>query len=175
MSNSNKNDTLSGERRKRFLENLIKEAIINVLAEQQQQPPPADVATQEPVPDMAPPADAPQEPQDGNAAKAPAEFTVDDMIERLNTVRGGRSFTDPEVYGQLISWFKKLNDDQKAVLQNFLIEIGQIVVNLPQKNPDEQPADQTIAPAPPPPPPAAPQAAPTPQTPPVPAVQNPGM
>lgn len=180
-NNNNLRGAVDAERRKRFLENLIKEAIINVLAEQQapdaavaQAAPPSDA----PAPDagLAPePSQAPE--QDPNAAKPPAEFTVDDMIERLNTVRGGRSFTDPEVYGQLITWFKKLNDDQKAVLQNFLIEIGQIVVNLPSKKPEETQAPAASAPppapaaAPPAPPPAA---APAPEAPPVAAAQTPG-
>lgn len=171
-SNTKPESTLAVERRKRFLENLIKEAIVNVLAEQAQDP---MAAAPPPAPAPAPvadPAPAPAEgsAEDGNAAKAPSEFTVDDMVERLNTVRGGRSFTDPEVYGQLISWFKKLNDDQKAVLQNFLIEIGKIVVNIPTQSTDQQAADPT-APAPAPP---APQvAAPPAETPPVAAGQAP--
>lgn len=183
MANNNNNlrSTVESERRKRFLENLIKEAIINVLVEQQapEPLPPSDMAPTAPAPTdaaAAPSLDAPPE-QDANAAKTPAEFNVDDMIERLNTVRGGRSFTDPEVYGQLITWFKKLNDDQKAVLQNFLIEIGQIVVNLPSKQPGQEQASAAApppSPAPAPPAPAAP-AAPAPGAPPVPAVQNPGM
>jgi hypothetical protein len=160
MSKHKETMSLEAERRKRYLENLIKEAIVNVLAEQAQEAPAPPADPNAPALPPAPPATDMALPSDGteeNQAKSPAEFTVDDMIERLNTIRGGQSFTDPEIYGQLIGWFKKLNDDQKAVLQNFLIEISKIVVNIPKAS------DEAAANAAPPAPPtdaAAPPAAP---------------
>lgn len=143
---------LNTERRKRFLENLISEAVINVLAEQQA-PPVAPPVAQAPAPPAAPPPAAPAAvPAD---PAQPQAFTVDDMIERLNVVRGGRSFTDPEVYGQMVSWFKTLDDAQKDQLNNFLVELGKIVIDVSQEEPGNQPnqpqQSNTMPPAPPPP------------------------
>lgn len=146
------------ERRKRFLETLIKEAVINVLAEQQ--PPEAPPA---PAPAETPPAEPQAATQAPEGPQSPEQFTVDDMIERLNVVRGGRSFTDPEVYGQLVTWFKRLNEDQKVVLQNFLVDLGKIVINVQeneQEAPEQPPAPSPAQPMPPSAPPAPPAVAP---------------
>lgn len=150
------NNDLKLERRKRFLESLIKEAVINVLAEQQ--PPVPEAPSAPPAPPQAAPETTSQEtPAQSSPEQVNQEFTVDDMIERLNVVRGGRSFTDPEVYGQLVTWFKKLNEDQKSVLQNFLMDLGKIVINVPEQDkqePAQSVQSQNTPPAPPPPPPA---------------------
>lgn len=145
------------ERRRRFLEALISEAVINVLAEQEQ-PAPAPA----PAPALAPetPATSPSSANEPNPGSLPGAqpFTVDSMIERLNVIRGGRSFTDPEVYGRLVTYFKTLDDDSKAKLESFLVELGKIVIDVGQEAPkepqDKAPAAEP-APAPPAPPPQA--------------------
>lgn len=147
---------LHEERRKKYLSSLINEAISQILSEQEAAPaglpapaaPPADVS--------APP--SPEAPAPGQ----PKEFTVDDMIERLNVIRGGRSFTDPEVYGQLVTFFKKQTDEQKQAIEAFLVEIGKIVINVNDQ--EAPPGDETSA-APPATPPPATEAPPTPPTP----------
>lgn len=98
---------LQKERRSRFLASLIKEAIINVLAEQEE------------FADSAPTEERPP-------------FTVDTMIEKLNIIRGGKSFTDPEIYGRLVNFFKTLDEDSKLKFENFLNELVKAVVNLDQ-------------------------------------------
>lgn len=143
---------LQTERRQRFLKNLIEEAVINVLAEQ-------DAMGAPPPPAPAPPPAAPdpnQAPPPDDQQQDAGEFTVDDMIERLNVIRGGRSFTDPEVYGQLVTYFKGLAADQKQALLNFLVELGKIVINVnDQDKPANKEAQQSQPPAPPSAPPAA--------------------
>jgi hypothetical protein len=52
------------------------------------------------------------------------------MIERMNIIRGGRSFADPEVYGQLTSYFKGLNETDKAVIDRFLQDVNKIVIQV---------------------------------------------
>jgi len=52
------------------------------------------------------------------------------MIERLNIIRGGKSFSDPEVYGQLTTYFKGLNDADKAAIDRFLQSINKIVIQV---------------------------------------------
>jgi hypothetical protein len=127
-----KNELLT-ERRSRFLENLLKEAIVNILAEQDVAPAaeaPAPAAEPAPMPpSSALPPTPPAEP--GTPAKK-EELTVDDMIERLNVIRGGRSFKDNDVYAKLVLFFGKLSEEQKAELQRELIDIGQAVINVPE-------------------------------------------
>lgn len=145
------------EKRQKHLKSLINEAIVQLLSEQDAAAPPAPAA---PVgmPSPTPPADDVSAPPTDPSAK---EFTVDDMIERLNVVRGGRSFTDPEVYGQLVTYFKTLNDEQKTAMEKFLVDLGKIVINV---NEQEAPPVPPAQPAPPPPAPPAP-AAPAPTAP----------
>lgn len=155
-------NALSAERRKRFLTKLIQESIINVLAEQQAAPPAA--------PPTAPVTDPAAPPADPNAAQQPQgeqQFNVDDMIERLNVIRGGRSFTDPEVYGQLVSYFKTLDEAAKGQMKNFLVELGKIVIDVNQEEPATQQPQQTNSQPPAPPPPAPAGGAGTPPAPPI--------
>jgi hypothetical protein len=144
-----KNELLT-ERRARFLENLLQEAIVNILAEQDaapapEAPAPAPSAAAEPAP--APPASAlpPTPPAEAGTPEKKEELTVDDMIERLNVIRGGRSFKDNDVYAKLVLFFGKLTEEQKAALQSQLIDIGQAVINVPEGEQSNAPA---AAPAP---------------------------
>ena len=151
------------ERRTRFLENLLQEAIVNILAEQAEAAEPAPA----PAPEAAPPA-AEATPADGGNT----EFTIEEMIERLNVIRGGKSFKDNDVYTKLVVFFSKLSDQQKNDLRQMLIDIGQAVINVPEEEkaeaaPAEPPAEAPVAetppaapvPAPAAPAPAAPAAA----------------
>jgi hypothetical protein len=130
MSNSN-------EIRNLRLENLIKEAVTLALFEQQPVAQPQAVAAN-PVP-PAPPAPAPdmtaqlppEEPVAPQDQAPPAQqMTIDSMIERLNVIRGGKSFTDPEVYGQLVSYFKKITPEQNQVIDQYLQDVSRIMINV---------------------------------------------
>jgi hypothetical protein len=147
---------LNETRRKKYLHDLINEAIVQLLSEQEAPAAPAGM----PAP-MTPPADvsAPSAPEE-----QPKEFTVDDMIERLNVIRGGRSFTDPEVYGQLVTFFKKQTDEQKQAIETFLVEIGKIVINVNEQ--EAAPEASAVPPATPAAQPAMPPAPAAPATPP---------
>ena len=124
---------LQETQRKNYLQSLINEAVTQILSEQEAGAAPVGMPTP-----AAPPADvsAPPSPE-APAPAQPKEFTVDDMIERLNVIRGGRSFTDPEVYGQLVTFFKKQSEEQKTQIQQFLIEIGKIVINVNEQETPE--------------------------------------
>lgn len=154
-----KNELLT-ERRARFLENLLQEAIVNILAEQDaapapEAPAPAPSAAAEPAP--APPASAlpPTPPAEAGTPEKKEELTVDDMIERLNVIRGGRSFKDNDVYAKLVLFFGKLTEEQKTALQSQLIDIGQAVINVPE---EQSATPAASAPAPEAPAPEAPAA-----------------
>lgn len=141
-------NTLTKEeiQRKKYLTYLLTEAV-GILKEQA---PPMSA-----VPPTAPPAAAVTGvPQTGaeTPAGAPQEakpFTVDEMIERLNVVRSGKSFSDPEVYGQLTSYFKSMPDADRAVVDKFLQGLGKVVIQVSQ----DQGQTNSAAPPPPPPPP----------------------
>lgn len=159
MSTSSIRKALQEEQRKRYLNALVSRAVFKVLAEQDMgaAPPPAGV----PAP-MTPPPDVSAPSPEETPTDKPKEFTVDDMIERLNVIRGGRSFTDPEVYGQLVTFFKKQTEEQKQSIEQFLIEIGKIVINV---NDQESPPASDTSSAPPATPPPAAEAPPVPPEP----------
>lgn len=138
MSNLRKEYNIKKERRQRYIKSLIEESVVNVLAEQEiQQAPPAET---EPPP-VATPDNQAQEPEQPTAR----QYTVDDMIDELNAIRGGHSFTDPEIYGRLVTFFKNLDDVQKTNLDTLLSQIVELVtaVDDTQEMQDQtQPQDQ---------------------------------
>ncbi len=143
------------ERRTRFLENLLQEAIVNILAEQAAPetpatpaaPPPATPATPPPATPAAPPpaTTAPETQEETNVEDENTEFTIEEMIERLNVIRGGKSFKDNDVYTKLVVLFSKLSDQQKNDLRQMLIAIGQAVINVPEDNSEQQPVETSTA------------------------------
>lgn len=149
-------DNIKKEKRERFLTNLISEAIINVLAEKASAIPPPSTP---PAPNMNP-TDAdvrnPPTPQpagpapDGAPVPQEKPFDVDEMVNKLNVLRGSKSFKDPEVYGRLTGFFKNLPDDQKATLDTLLSELGKIVIDASEQQAGlEQPMNQPAGRQPP--------------------------
>lgn len=134
--------------RKERLTYLVTESV-RILQEQQgMQPtvPPVSAVPASPTP-PAPetnPTPQPETPQPPAAPQGEKPFDVDSMIDRLNTIRGGKSFADPEIYGQLSSYFNGLNEQDKGVINNFLESVNRIVV---QVDPSQQPAGGGTQPA----------------------------
>jgi hypothetical protein len=95
----------------------------------------------------------------------PKPFDVDSMIERMNIIRGGRSFADPEVYGQLTSYFKGLNETDKSVIDRFLQDINKIVIQVDTAQQAPVGGGSAQPPVAPAPAPAGAPAAPPPPTP----------
>jgi pyruvate/2-oxoglutarate dehydrogenase complex dihydrolipoamide acyltransferase (E2) component len=157
--------------RKLYLAALITEAV-RVIKEAQgvvpptgQAVPPSPVppapATNAPAPSPAPTPDGANTPPPVDGEQ-PKPFDLDTLIDRLNVIRGGKSFADPEVYGHLTTYFNSLNDADKASVDRFLQSIGRIVIQVDDTQQtgsgNAQPAmNQTPAPAPAP---AAPAPAP---------------
>ena len=134
---------LNQERRSRHLKNLIEESIINILHEQEQ-------AQQ---PEMPPPVATPNNQAQATEEQVPKQYTVDDMIDELNAIRGGKSFSDPEVYGKLVTFFKNLSEEQRSTLDGLLTQIAELVTGVGDA-PQDQQQGQTSAPT------ATPQGAP---------------
>lgn len=146
------------QRRHRGLEVLIKEAVIAIVAEQMaqppvQQPPPAQAAPAQPP---AAPTAEPTAPTDPQQEGAP---TVDHLIDKLNVIRGGTSFSDPDVYGKLTSYWNGLDDVKKNSVQTALADIGRLVTPAEEANPQQQQGQPSAPVGAPPAAPPAPAAA----------------
>jgi hypothetical protein len=122
--------SLEQEKRERYLRNLIQEAVVNTLVEQEADrsaAPPSPVA---PAPETNQPSAEPPVPPEETQGQQQEEFTADTLVDKLNVLRGGKSFTDPEVFGKLTTFFNNLTDEQKVSLDYFLSEMGKIVIGV---------------------------------------------
>jgi hypothetical protein len=61
-------------------------------------------------------------------------ITVDVIIDRLNIIRGGKSFSEPEIYKQITELFNTLSEQDKVSLESFLTKMGEIVSRPNQNN-----------------------------------------
>ena len=110
--------------------------------------------------------DVPTDEETGEA------LTLDHILDRLNTIRSGKSFSDPEVYGKLTTLYKSMSSEDKIKFNQQLRNIGAIVQNQTPIDLGSEaatpPAPETPAPSPeaaPATPPATPPAAATPPPP----------
>ena len=109
------------------------------------------------IPAAAGSAPTPTDPETGEP------IDLDAIIERLNIIRSGKSFSDPEVYGKLTTLYKSMSSEDKIKFNQQLRNIGAIVQN---QTPVDLGAEAATPPAPETPAPS-PEAAPaTPATPP---------
>lgn len=124
------------------------------LSEQEAAAPPP--AAPEPPPAVLPATPSPEAqniPTDEETGEA---LTLDVILGRLNIIRSGKTFKDPEAYGKLISLYKDYSAEDKVKLNKQLKSIGAIVQDqtLAADGSPPAPGQAPLAPAPPPPPPA---------------------
>lgn len=67
-----------------------------------------------------------QQDDEAEALKS-GDVTVENVIEKLNTIRAGKSFKDAEIKQAMESYLNDLNDAEKTALFAFLKGIAQIV------------------------------------------------
>lgn len=145
------NNYVMTEHRKRALADMITDGVKATIKEQQEQqqaaPPVPAVAPSAQPQQAAPPAEPTQAPEQQTAPP-----TVDNLVTRLNVIRGGSSFSDPEVYGQLTTFWNSLAPEQMTQMDEALASIGKIVTpanNQPGAQQQQQPQQQaTPAPQP---------------------------
>lgn len=136
-------EQLQRERKNRYIANLIKEAVVNVIAEQQAAVTPNPMAAAQPAPAVPPPdPNVPMDPMANPAAAPQEEFTLDKMIEKLNVIRGGRSFTDPEIYGQLTTLFKSWDPQTVQIIEKTFDDMAKVVT----LNAEKSGGDNEVAP-----------------------------
>lgn len=115
--------------------NQIKLGVFNALQKLQEQapgmapvaPPVANTNPVQPLPGQA------QNQVVGSSSGEPISssgepLTVDTLIDRFNAIRGGKSFSDPEVYGQVTTMYKNLPDQEKVAMDSFLTALGSVVI-----------------------------------------------
>ncbi len=68
-------------------------------------------------------------PASGTQAPVQKPITVDDIIEKLNIVRSGRSTRDGDVKRELEEYIAQFNEDEKMALLAFLEGLGQILTS----------------------------------------------
>jgi hypothetical protein len=138
---------------RRNKEVLIKEAIIAIVAEQAVE---TQLQQAAPVAPQNPPVSSgtPPETADATQQSQPQEeqITVDTMIDKLNVIRGGTSFSDPEVYGQLTTLWNSIPEDQRVSLDGHLNNIGKIVSIAEPEEAQQQPPAPSAGQTPPQPP-----------------------
>lgn len=67
------------------------------------------------------------------------EVSVEDIIEKLNTIRSGRSFKDDEIKSSLSKYIEKLDKAERTALMAFLKGVAQITTGEVDSNDAEQP------------------------------------
>jgi hypothetical protein len=84
----------------------------------------ADETAQAPVPPAALPTEAAPE-----VAEERKPITVDDIVDKLNIVRSGRSTKDLDVKRELDEYINQFDEDEKTALIAFLQGLGQILTS----------------------------------------------
>lgn len=69
------------------------------------------------------------------------EMSLEACVEKLNSIRSGRSFKDDQVLAQMESYYNDLKDAEKKALQAFLSGISQIVTAGVEGQQAEEPSD----------------------------------
>jgi len=104
-----------------------------------------------PAPEPAPTPEVGAEgvPTDEETGEA---LTLDHILDRFNSIRSGKSFQDPEVYGKLTTLFKSMAPEDKVKLNQQLRNIGAVVQNqipVGMEGEATPPAPEAAAPTPP--------------------------
>lgn len=85
--------------------------------------------------------DSDEHNHDDDDATPDQDHTVEDVIEKLNTIRSGRSLRDEDVKQQFSKYYEELSDAEKLALYSFLTGIGQILTTGLESSEAEEPED----------------------------------
>jgi len=104
--------------------------------------PPAQAPAEAPQPDK--PAETPQ-PKTGKASDIVAmkkgDISADKVIDKLNTIRAGRSFKDPNIKSSLTDYISSLKPPERVALFAFLKGVSQIMSGEVEGQSATEPAD----------------------------------
>ena len=137
---------------KNFVNGIAQRVMNRIVTEADAQQPPPDVAPA--APPAAPPAQGAndvsiskvasgeegQVDQEGNELQK-GSITLDMVVDKLNSIRSGKSFKDDAIASQMGTYFDDLNDNEKLALYAFLKGISQIVTGEIQGQNAQEPED----------------------------------
>lgn len=140
------------ERRKKyiaFLEETLKKK--KLLEQDQQMQAGFDPMQQMQAPQMQQQTPGPMPNMDAAAGAPPvvSTMTFEDMVTKLNLIRAGKSFNDPNVHQKLVDLFNSLNDQEKAILDKVLSKMVDITSFKAQTVQAQPSAQQLVPPLPP--------------------------
>lgn len=72
------------------------------------------------------------------------DITVDDVVEKLNAIRSGKSYKDEEILGKLTEYVDGLEDAEKTALLAFLKALSQIVTGEVASKDVVKPSDKPV-------------------------------
>jgi len=81
--------------------------------------------------------------EDSEKLKA-GNITVEDVVEKLNAIRSGKSYKDEEIMGKLTEYVKNLSDAEKTALLAFLKALSQIVTGEVASKDVVKPSDKPV-------------------------------
>ena len=73
-----------------------------------------------------------------------ADVTVDDVVEKLNAIRSGKSYKDEEILNKLSEYVDSLKDPEKTALLAFLKALSQIVTGEVASEDVVKPSDKPV-------------------------------
>lgn len=127
----------SSEEAKYFLENVSKNVQLRLFREMapdgapQATPPPPPAPPQQSSPPSTMSVSKVASGEAGSSANPEdlqkGNITIEMIVEKLNSIRSGRSFKDQNILAQMSTYFDDLNDNEKLALYAFLKGISQIV------------------------------------------------
>lgn len=127
----------SSEEAKYFLENVSKNVQLRLFREMapdgapQATPPPPPTPPQQSSPPSTMSVSKVASGEAGSSANPEdlqkGNITIEMIVEKLNSIRSGRSFKDQNILAQMSTYFDDLNDNEKLALYAFLKGISQIV------------------------------------------------
>jgi hypothetical protein len=106
---------------------------------------PADEPTEEPAEEPAEEPDEAEEEVDDEAEEGlePKDFgaSFDSIIKAINNLRAGRSLKDSTIRDEVSTYYDRLSEDERGVLQLFLEEIAKILAGVIDGDEAQDPSD----------------------------------
>lgn len=99
----------------------------------------APAPAQQPQQQQTPNPDQTMDPLAQGQQQATPEYTVQQFVDSMNKIRGGRSFDDQDVYQQVNTLFTNLDPVSKETLRNVVGQIESIVTPIQNQGQPEQP------------------------------------
>ena len=120
--------------RQKALIYLMSEAAASLNELGEIQPAPTTTPTQQPQPPaVAPPTQPAPTPPVAPTGGDGGQHSVDTVVDHLNVIRGGKSFSEPEVYKALSDYYNTVAATEREIVDKFLVGVGKVITNTPSE------------------------------------------